>query len=141
MSTRGAPTAVGLLDRPFARGQRDLSLTVGITEHPTREGKVYRAVVLDGYSRWTVGWPIDASQSAAVETRALGMAINTRRRVAGAILIHPDDGVHPLSTHSGVVTPHGLNSCTLRERRHRVVRLRMQVELIGRRRWKNCFCD
>ncbi|CAA9442300.1 MAG: Integrase, partial [uncultured Pseudonocardia sp.] len=32
-----------------------------ITEHPTREGKVYCAVVLDVHSRRVVGWSIDSS--------------------------------------------------------------------------------
>ena len=45
-----------------------------ITEHPTREGKVYCAVALDAYSRRVVGWSIDASPTAALVTHALGMA-------------------------------------------------------------------
>ena len=49
-----------------------------ITEHPTREGKVYCCVVLDTYSRRVVGWSIDASPTAALVTNALGMAIDTR---------------------------------------------------------------
>ena len=49
-----------------------------ITEHPTREGKVYCAVVLDVFSRRVVGWSIDASPTAALVTNALGMAIDTR---------------------------------------------------------------
>ncbi len=36
------------------------------TEHPTYEGKVYCAVVLDTYSRRVVGWSIDASATAAL---------------------------------------------------------------------------
>jgi putative transposase len=32
-----------------------------ITEHPTREGKVYCCVVLDAFSRFVVGWSIDLS--------------------------------------------------------------------------------
>jgi putative transposase len=30
-------------------------------EHPTREGKVYCAVVLDSFSRRVVGWSIDTA--------------------------------------------------------------------------------
>jgi transposase-like protein len=54
-----------------------------ITEHPTREGKVYCAVVLDVCSRRVVGWSIDSSPTAALVTNALGMAIDTRRPTAG----------------------------------------------------------
>jgi transposase InsO family protein len=43
------------------------------TEHPTREGKVYCAVVLDVFSRRVVGWSIDSCQNAALVTNALGM--------------------------------------------------------------------
>jgi transposase InsO family protein len=34
-----------------------------ITEHPTREGRVYCCVVLDLYSRRAVGWAIDGAAS------------------------------------------------------------------------------
>jgi putative transposase len=52
-----------------------------ITEHPTREGKVHCAVVLDACIRRVVGWSINASQTAAPVTSALDMAI--RNRAAG----------------------------------------------------------
>ena len=35
---------------------------IDITEHPTREGKLYCCVVIDVFSRWVVGWAIDSSQ-------------------------------------------------------------------------------
>ena len=62
-----------------------------ITEHPTREGKVYCAVVLDVFARRVVGWSIDASPSAALVTNALGMAIE-QRRPNGSTVIHSDQG-------------------------------------------------
>lgn len=46
-----------------------------ITEHHTREGKVYCAVVLDVFSRGVVRWSIDSSPTAALTTNALWMAI------------------------------------------------------------------
>src|SRR5436190_17932765 len=61
------------------------------TEHPTREGKVYCAVVLDAYSRRVVGWSIDAAPTAALVTNALGMAIEARRPT-GSTVIHSDQG-------------------------------------------------
>ena len=52
------------MNRDFARtGPNRLWLT-DITEHRTREGKVYCAVVLDAFSRRVVGWSIDSSQTA-----------------------------------------------------------------------------
>ena len=49
-----------------------------ITEHPTREGKIYCCVVLDAFSRRVVGWSIDSTQTTRLVLNALGMA--TRRR-------------------------------------------------------------
>jgi transposase InsO family protein len=63
-----------------------------ITEHPTREGKPYCAVVLDACSRRVVGWSIDVTPTAALVTNALGMAIQSRKPAAGT-LIHSDQGV------------------------------------------------
>jgi putative transposase len=64
------------------------------TEHPTREGKVYCAVVLDSFSRRVVGWSIDTAPTAALVTNALGMAIDRRIPPTGAI-VHSDQGVQP----------------------------------------------
>ncbi|WP_436760855.1 transposase [Streptosporangium sp. V21-05] len=63
-----------------------------ITEHSTREGKVYCCVVLDVYSHRVVRWSIDAGQTAALVTNALGMAIHNRTPPPGT-LIHSDHGV------------------------------------------------
>jgi putative transposase len=41
-----------------------------ITEHPTREGKLYCAAVLDAWSRRLVGWSIDSVATAALVTNA-----------------------------------------------------------------------
>ena len=41
---------------PSARSTRWAQLT-DVTEHPTSEGKVLCAVVLDAFSRRVVGWP------------------------------------------------------------------------------------
>jgi transposase InsO family protein len=68
------PTAADLVDRNFARTAPDKLWVTDITEHPTREGKVYCAVVLDTHSRRVVGWSIDSSQTAALVTNALNMA-------------------------------------------------------------------
>lgn len=48
-------TAADLVDRQFSRDGRDQLWVTDITEHPTREGKVYCAVVLDAFSRHVVG--------------------------------------------------------------------------------------
>ncbi|MDQ3938566.1 MAG: IS3 family transposase [Chloroflexota bacterium] len=87
---RPEATALDLVDRRFARDGRDQLWVTDITEHPTREGKLYCAVVLDVYSRRVVGWSIDSSPTAALVTSALGMAIQTRR--PDGTIIHSDQG-------------------------------------------------
>jgi transposase InsO family protein len=85
------PTATDLVERQFARAAPNQLWVTDITEHRTREGKVYCAVVLDTYSRRVVGWSIDSSPTSALVTNALGMAISNRSPSAGGI-IHSDRG-------------------------------------------------
>ena len=59
-----SPTAVDLVNRDFARTEANRQWLTDITEHRTREGKVYCPVVLDAFSRPVVGWSIDSSQTA-----------------------------------------------------------------------------
>ena len=88
----GKVTSLDLVGRMFARtGPNQLWMT-DITEHPTREGKLYCCVVLDAFSRMVVGWSIDSTQTTTLVLNALGMA--TRRRIpAGELIVHSDRGV------------------------------------------------
>jgi putative transposase len=136
------PTAEDLVDRAFARSQPNELWVTDITEHPTMEGKVYCAVVLDAFSRRVVGWSIDVSPTAALATNALGMAIASRRPVART-LIHSDHGT-PFT--SWAFTERGKRSGLLPSMGsigdcfdNAVVEsfwARMQVELLNRRRWR-----
>jgi len=63
-----------LVRRAFGRDRPDELWMTDITEHPTREGKVYCCAVIDAYSRMVVGWSVDATQTTALVTNALGMA-------------------------------------------------------------------
>jgi putative transposase len=56
----GVATASDLVERRFVSDDPDRLWVTDITEHPTREGKVYCAVVLDFFSRRVVGWSIDS---------------------------------------------------------------------------------
>src|SRR3954452_24362903 len=92
-----------LVEHNFARSGPNQLWVTDITEHPTREGKVYCAVVLDTYSRRVVGWSIDASPTAALVTNGIGVAIDAMgptgwarihrdhaRRPTGSPMIHSD---------------------------------------------------
>jgi transposase InsO family protein len=87
----GLVTAEDLVDRHFGRSEPDAPWVTDITEHPTREGKLFCCVVLDVYSRRVVGWSVDARQDATLTSNALGMAIENRRPVPGGI-VHSDHG-------------------------------------------------
>ncbi|MBB0242529.1 IS3 family transposase [Streptomyces alkaliphilus] len=90
---RETPSAADLVERNFTRTARDQLWVTDITEHPTREGKIYSAVVLDVHSRRVVGWSIDATQTAALATNALSMAISNRGPQPQNTIIHSDHGV------------------------------------------------
>jgi putative transposase len=67
-----------------------------ITEHPTREGKVYCAAVMDAYSRLIIGWSIAEHMRTELVTDALGMATlrrKPRQRPGGnKTILHSDHG-------------------------------------------------
>jgi putative transposase len=90
---KSAPQAVASdrVSRQFRREAPDELWVTDVTEHPTREGKVYCAVVLDACSRRVVGWSIDAAPTAALVTNALGMAIDARHPTDQTV-IHSDQG-------------------------------------------------
>ena len=136
------PTASDLVDRNFGRAEPDRLWVTDITEHPTREGKVYCAVVLDTFSRRVVGWSIDSHQTASLVTSALSMAIDNRSPEAGTV-IHSDHGTQFTSwvftqraKNSGLVASMGsIGDCY----DNAVVEsfwARMQVELLNRQRWR-----
>lgn len=142
-SKHQTPTATDLVDRKFTRDEPNKLWVTDTTEHPTREGKVYCAVVLDTFSRRVVGWSIDSSQTATLVTNALGMAISTNRGPTPGTLIHSDHGVQFTSwaftrrAHdSGLVPSMGsIGDCY----DNAVIESfwgRMQTELLNRKRWK-----
>ena len=80
-----------LVDRDFAAAGPDRLWVTDITEHPTAEGKLYCAAVLDVYSRRIVGWSIDDNMRTELVTDALGMAL-LRRQPADSTILHSDHG-------------------------------------------------
>jgi transposase InsO family protein len=88
----GLATADDLVERMFRRQGPNQLWVTDITEHPTREGKVYCAVVLDAFSRRVVGWSISHNPTAALTSNALGMAIEQRDAARGKTVIHSDHG-------------------------------------------------
>ena len=141
-SRHETPTATDLVERMFTREAPNRLWVTDITEHRTYEGKVYCAVVLDTFSRRVVGWSIDSSQTAALVTNALSMAISNRDPQAGGV-IHSDHGVQFTSwaftdraKRSGLVPSMGSIGDCYDNAMIESFWGRMQTELLNRKRWK-----
>jgi putative transposase len=74
-----AEPASDLVNRQFTVSGPDRLWITDITEHPTAEGKVYCAAVMDAYSRLIIGWSIAGHMRTELVTDALGMAIIRRQ--------------------------------------------------------------
>jgi putative transposase len=143
---RGARLAksdsLDLVRRRFTADAPDRLWMTDITEHPTREGKIYCCAVLDAFSRMVVGWSIDSSQTALLVTNALGMAI--RRRSPGSeAIIHSGRGVQFGSwvfsqkvRDAGLAPSMGSVGAPFDNAMVEAFWARMQVELLNRKRWK-----
>ena len=131
-----------LVRRIFRRDRPDELWMTDITEHPTREGKVYCCAVIDAYSRMVVGWAVDATQTSALVTNALGMA--TRRRdPSEGLVVHADRGVQFTSwafsqrvREAGIAQSIGAVGCPYDNAVVEAFWGRMQVELLNRKSWR-----
>lgn len=81
-----------LVRRRFDVEAPDRLWLTDITEHPTGEGKLYCAAVMDAYSRRIIGWSIDASQTSQLVVDALAMAVTRRQPEKCSTIIHSDHG-------------------------------------------------
>lgn len=140
--TVGNPaTSADLVRRDFARPEPDQLWMTDITEHNTREGKLYCCVVLGAHSRKVVGWSIDSTQTAALVTNALGMAISNRDPGPGTV-VHSDHGsqftswvfTERLRT-AGLAPSMGAVGSAFDNAVIESFWARMQVELLNRKRW------
>jgi putative transposase len=87
-----AEPAADLVNRQFvATGPNQLWVT-DITEHPTDEGKLYCAAVMDVFARRIVGWSIAAHMRKELVLDALGMAVLRRGPGDGKRILHSDHG-------------------------------------------------
>jgi putative transposase len=138
----GKPSALDLVRRRFRADGPDRLWMTDITEHPTREGKIYCCAVIDAFSRMVVGWSIDSRQTGLLVTNALGMALNRRAPREGGI-IHTDQGVQFGSwvfsqkvTEAGLAPSVGAVGAPFDNAMVEAFWARMQVELLNRKRWK-----
>lgn len=131
-----------LVRRRFVAGAPDRLWVTDITQHPTREGWVYCAVVLDVFSRRVVGHSIADHLRTELVVDALETARWRRRPPAGQTVVHSDRGTQYTSWAFG----HRLRASGLLGSMGRVGTCwdnalaesffgTMQLELLDRRAW------
>jgi putative transposase len=94
-TTRRDPKAAlsdDLVNRQFTVDRPDVLWVGDVTEHPTTEGKVYLATVIDAFSRRVVGWSIADHLRAELVVDALQMAIWRRNGREAGTVMHTDHG-------------------------------------------------
>lgn len=139
---RGVVTADDLVNRKFHRLSPNELWVTDITEHPTREGKVFCCCVLDSFSRRIVGWSIDTVQDANLVVNALDMAIKNRRPEPGGI-VHADHGTQFTSwaftnkiRSSGMMPSFGTIGDGLDNAMMESFWSSTQIEMLNRKKWK-----
>jgi putative transposase len=139
---RGVVTASDLVNRKFHRLSPNELWVTDITEHPTREGKLYCCCVLDTFSRRIVGWSIDSVQNSFLVINALDMAIQNRDPGPGGI-VHADHGPQFTSwvftdriRRAGLMPSFGSVGDGLDNAMMESFWSTMQIELLNRQRWK-----
>jgi putative transposase len=135
-------TVTDLVKRNFTADGPNRLWVTDITEHPTREGKLYCCVVTDVFSRRVAGWAIDSTQKADLATNALGMAIDSRRSSPGPV-IHGDHGIQfttwaftSRAKNAGLLPSLGTVGDPYDNAVVESFWGRMQVELLNRKRWR-----
>ncbi len=79
-----------LVNRKFTASEPNRLWLTGITEHPTGEGKLYCAAVMDVFSRRIVGWSIAPRIHTELVLDALGMAVLRRTLTGATTILHSD---------------------------------------------------
>jgi len=139
---KGIPTSDDLVERKFARGDLNELWVTDITEHRTREGKVFCCGVIDTCSRRIVGWSIDSVHDSQLVVNALDMAIK-QRKVRRRGIVHADHGVQFTSwsftervREAGLMPSFGSVGDAFGNTMMESFWSSMQIELLDRRRWR-----
>jgi len=87
----GPPVHDDLVERVFAADEPNQLWLADITEHSTKEGKLYICAIKDAFSNRIVGYCMDSRMKSRLATTALHHAVARRGEVAGCI-VHTDRG-------------------------------------------------
>ncbi|HHY37646.1 MAG TPA: IS3 family transposase, partial [Clostridia bacterium] len=85
------PICPDLVNRTFKADVPDRLWVADLTQHPTNEGFLYLAVVIDAFSRTVVGWSMGDRPVADLVVGAVDMAVWNRRPEEG-VIHHSDHG-------------------------------------------------
>ena len=96
-----------LVGRVFVAAAPNQLWLTDITEHPTGEGKLYMAAILDVCSKRIVGYAMGKRMTAALPSKALSRAVRDRKPVG--TIVHSDRGSQFRSNlFTGLLAVHGL---------------------------------
>jgi putative transposase len=136
--------AEDLVHRQFRADGPDRLWVADITEHPTREGKVYAAVVIDAWSRRVVGLSIADHLRTELVCDALDAAIWRRRPRKGSTVVHSDHGCQYTAwtfgqrlRQAGLLGSMGTVGDALDNAVAESFFASLQTELLDRRTWDN----
>ena len=90
----GPPVHDDLVERDFTSEHPNRLWLTDITEHPTKEGKLYLCAVKDAWSRRIIGYAIEARMTSQLAVDALTMAVTRRGgdQVVAGCVVHSDRG-------------------------------------------------
>jgi putative transposase len=144
-TTKRDPHAVpneDLVARQFTPKQPNELWVADITEHPTRDGKVYCAVVIDAWNRQVVGHSIADHLRAELVVDALDMACWRTKPTAGQTVHHSDHGTQYTSwafgqrlRHAGLLGSMGTVGDALDNAVAESFFATLQTELLDRHAW------
>jgi putative transposase len=86
------PTEEDPVKRAFDVQAPDVLWVTHIIEHPTGEGRLYCAAVLDRFSRRIIGHSIDIRQTTKLVVDAMAAAVAQRKPAKDATNLHSDHG-------------------------------------------------
>lgn len=87
----GPPVHNDWVQRVFTAPRPNMVWLTDITEHPTREGKLYLCAIKDVFSNRIVGYAMSERMTSQLAIAALQDAVNKRGRVPGCV-VHSDRG-------------------------------------------------